>query len=146
MAKKSDPYDPRLRAAMAEIIDVLLKYDIAGQIVVVSKTHSEFMTHYPKWSVLQFQEDDNENVIGIRFNTNGKEFKSKKEKHECAEATVHMIDQFEHISKEFYDMSHTTMMSLEPYLEIKRPIKRHFVPHSKEYKRIAEALEAKRSH
>jgi hypothetical protein len=94
MAKRK--FDPRLKAAMQEISEILERYDIAGQIVLVSPTHSEFRTQFPTWSMAQFEMDEKGNESGIRFKTDRDTFATEKGKHHAAEVSVHILSQFKH--------------------------------------------------
>lgn len=46
-------YDPKLKEAMAEMKAVMMKHDIAGAIILVSRTDSEHQIHFPTWSAAQ---------------------------------------------------------------------------------------------
>lgn len=56
------PYDPQLREAAEEFKRICEKYDCAGVVLFVSKTHSEFVNRIdPSWSVMRLEGP------GIRF-------------------------------------------------------------------------------
>jgi hypothetical protein len=46
------PYDPRLKACAVEIKAVLDKYSAGGAISLASDTHTEFLIHFPAWSLV----------------------------------------------------------------------------------------------
>lgn len=51
----SKSYDPKLRAAMAEIKQTLKEFNIAGMITLQSESHTEFALELePSWSLLRF--------------------------------------------------------------------------------------------
>jgi hypothetical protein len=67
-------FDPTLKQAMEEIKLVLAKYDIGGHVILGSKSHSEFLYHFPKWSKAQLEEIHNgKGEFGIRFKAKGKD-------------------------------------------------------------------------
>ena len=88
-------FDPELKEAALEIQAILKKYNIAGQVILVSKTHAEFVNYIappdgPDWSALIREEN------GVRVKINAKTggpFERVK-----AEATVHMAHQIRDIS------------------------------------------------
>ena len=109
------PYSPKLRKAMAEIKEVLDKYDIVGLVVLHEPSHGEFLLKInPSYSCISFQTD------GIRINT--KPFDSKESKSDAVKNTCNMTSSlFEMISKqvdnlkqvddfltETFDAKHTT--------------------------------------
>lgn len=99
-------FDPRLKAAMQEIKEVLTKYDIAGHTVLVSPTHSEYNTQFPTWSLAQWEQDE-QGVVGIRFNTRGQTFATPKGKHAAVEVSAHILDQLRHnATQQFALMEH----------------------------------------
>jgi hypothetical protein len=51
-------YDPKLRAAMAEINNVMKRYDICGIVGLCSESHQEFvMKIESKWSLAYYKRD-----------------------------------------------------------------------------------------
>jgi hypothetical protein len=111
-------FDPRLKAAMQEIKDVLNRYDIAGQVVLVSPTHSEFHTHFPTWSLAQFETDAKGEEIGISFKTGGQIFATPKSKHQAAEVSVHILAQFQHNAAVHFTMADELLEMLKEPLGI----------------------------
>jgi hypothetical protein len=67
MKEKEVKFDPVLKQAMEEIKSVLAKYDIGGHVVLSSKSHGEFLFHFPTWSKAQWQGPE------IRFKAKGKD-------------------------------------------------------------------------
>lgn len=76
-------YDPSLRAAMAEIAEVLKKHDCGGFVSLASKTHGEFkwFLEEPSWSNVRFLKEGSAAHIKIHM----------KSSPENTEATAHMI-------------------------------------------------------
>ena len=71
-------YDAKLKHCAEEIKKILAMYDVMATVSLVSKTHGEFVMHFPTWSGIQLEDGH----FRIRF---------KKEEQEKAEATTHII-------------------------------------------------------
>ena len=79
--------DPILQNASKEIAQIFEKYDIGGYIILASKTHGEYLMHFPKWSKAQLEITDGKPTI---------RFKAKHEEiGETTAMTVHMIQVFQ---------------------------------------------------
>ena len=119
--------DPKLKEAMAEIRAILKKHDIGGAITLVSETHSEYLYELdPTWSLMYF-----ESPGALRFRSNRKDFKTKKEQHRFTESSVHLLCQIQDLSvksfgnmeriltllKEKMDIDHTPFADHEPHRE-----------------------------
>lgn len=113
-------FDPRLKACMKQLQEILESYDIGAQIALVSPTHSEFLYHFPTWSVAQIEET--EEGPALRFNTKRYRFISGRSKHAAVDITVHLIAQFQHISAMFFDISDRVMRELNEHMEIENNI------------------------
>lgn len=85
-------YDPKLKEAMAEMKAVMKKHDIAGALALVSKTHSEYLYHFPTWSAAQLTED------GIRFRAKSSEHQSKEAAQQALIESLHVILQIVDLS------------------------------------------------
>ena len=48
-------YDPRLKAAMKQIEEIMDLYDIGGFVSLASKSHAEYKLHLPSWSVASWE-------------------------------------------------------------------------------------------
>ena len=83
----TEPYDAKLKEAMAEIKAILDKHDIGGSINLVSKTHSEFRFHFPSWSAAQFENGGE----GIQIKCKREDYPSKKDQKEALELTCHVL-------------------------------------------------------
>jgi len=92
MTPPNEPFDPRLKEAMARIKAILMEYDIAGDIQLGSPTHTEFLYHFPTWSIAQLVKEGDK--IGIRIRSKQHDYPSKEAQHEAAEATVHFLLRF----------------------------------------------------
>lgn len=115
-------FDPRLKAAMAEISEVLKRYDIAGHVVLVSPTHSEYHTDFPTWSMAQWEHNE-KGEVGIRFNTRREVFATPKGKLAAVEASAHILDQFRHNATMHFGMMEGILHMLGEHLEIHSDIK-----------------------
>lgn len=124
---EQQPFDPRLKACMEEIKEIVSAYDVGAQVVIVSTTHSEFSYHFPTWSVAQLEEINGE--MALRFNTKRHNFISNKSKRAVVEASVHLMAQFQHISAMFFDWASKIMDGLMESMEIENNISDTFHPH-----------------
>jgi hypothetical protein len=117
MAKsKRKKFDPRLKAAMQEIHDILERYNIAGHVVLVSPSHSEFATTFPKWSLAQYEKQGKQ--VGIRFSTKNRDFPTSKEECEAIETSVHMIEQFRINAVEHFRVMDEIMRRVRTNIEV----------------------------
>ncbi len=89
--------DPKLKTAMAEIFAILKKHDIAGQVILVSESHTEFRIKInPTWSCAR--EAEVPEGLAIQFKASRKEYPDPKKKHQAIENTAHMVLAFRDIS------------------------------------------------
>lgn len=122
--------DVKLKEAMAEIFGVLKKHDIAGQIVLVSKTHSEFRVKIdPTWSCAT--EEHSSQGLAIRFKVKRADIPDKEERRKLAENTLHLLCQIRDLNaqnfvgfdglidqlKKVIDFDHTPYADYEPHNE-----------------------------
>jgi len=86
----AEPSDPNLLAAMEKIKAVLKEYDIAGAVVLQSKTHGEWLQDItPTWSVAkQFKDERGE---GIHIKALVADYPSREAQQEAVRLTVSMI-------------------------------------------------------
>lgn len=122
--------DPKLKTAMREIMDILDRHDIAGQITLVSKTHSEFRFKLdPSWSVAKLVKQG----LGwaIRFRLTKQDIPDDDERTEIGGMTIHILAQMRDISEQNYlamsaalaqlatqlDFVHTPRSGYEPHIE-----------------------------
>lgn len=122
MAKQ--PFDPRLKACMQELVDVLERYDVGAQIVLTSPTHSEYRTQFPTWSVAQHEVTE-QGQHAIRFNTKCFTFPSQQGKRAVVERTVQMLAQFQHLAAMHFSQMQQILDMLSEHMEIRITLKMH---------------------
>lgn len=83
-------FDPKLKAAMQEIRDILLAYELGGSLLLVSETHSEFALGLPPWGSLEWDKDT-QGQVGIRIKHQRATFDSEDAATAAAEGTAHFI-------------------------------------------------------
>lgn len=82
----SDEFDPKLKDAVTEIDLILRRYDIAGAVMLASKTHAEYyFAPNPTWSAITISNKE------LRLNT--KKF-PKQHKGDVARLTSHLVAEF----------------------------------------------------
>ena len=115
--------DPKLKMAMEEIKRILVKYDIAAQITLVSPTHSEFLYHVlTSWSVVVWNEDS------IRFKSKRADFKNKKEQNYKTNSTVHMLLQIRDIAGQTFMILDKIKTQLDKHMKIEHKPFQGFKP------------------
>ena len=107
------PYDPALKEAMLKIQEIMDEYKIGGSIALASKTHSEFLYHYPEWSAVQL-----ETASQIRIRSKLKDFKSKEEQQQNMQESTHFIAQMQDLSAQSFAMFEIIFKKLEEHYEI----------------------------
>lgn len=86
----NDPSDPVLKAAIAEIIAVLEKYDIAGITILQSKTHGEWLNHITaSWACTKMEMDGTHEALRIQAKLS--DYPSREAWVEAIRKTVSMI-------------------------------------------------------
>ncbi len=111
------PYDPKLREAMAEIGQVLIKYDCMASVILASPTHSEYLfVPDAAWSVAKW-EGDGENRK-LRFRSKLVDFPSKEAQHTATEATVHGISSIQWLSAKMYIAMNDLIEDLRKHMTI----------------------------
>jgi hypothetical protein len=128
MTTPNDPSDPRLKEAMARIKAILNEYDIAGTINLGSPTHTEFLYHFPTWSIAQLVREGGKE--GIRVRSKQHDYPSKEAQREAAEATVHVLLRFrDQAALTFSHMEHLEQLLREHGWEIEHEPFSGFTPH-----------------
>lgn len=61
-----EPFDPKLRAAMGEMLEIARKYDCAAHIALGSRQHMETRFRFPNWSVLKYEEVNGRPALRFR--------------------------------------------------------------------------------
>lgn len=85
--------DPILKAAAEEIKAVLRKHDIAGVLMLQSKTHGEWVCEIsPSWSAAKLERSDGDVLLRVRCKR--EDFPSKEAQQECLAHTVGMLMSF----------------------------------------------------
>ena len=124
--------DPRLKKAMAEIRALCRRYDLGGQITLVSKSHAEFAYFFPTWSVVQ-PEKGPEGQEGIRVRSFKEYYPSAEAQQKAMEESLHCLYQirdlagqaflaFESLTAEVekrcgFTIEHTPFHGFEPHQE-----------------------------
>lgn len=67
MSSSKLTYDPKLREAMAEIKEIMKKYDVGGYVALGSKSHYEFamLIDVPSWSMLRWTTENGQAHLKI---------------------------------------------------------------------------------
>lgn len=90
--------DPKLKTVAAEIKAVLNKHDVAGIVLLTSKTHSEFMYELmPSWSCCI--EEQREGGRVVRFRALRKDYPSKEAQQTAISDSVGMVMGLLHLSE-----------------------------------------------
>lgn len=127
----TDPgYDPKLKIAMDEIKQILVKHDIAGEIGLVSETHSEYCHHIckPSWSALSFYNIGE--TIGIRLKVQAKT--GGPEERRKAEATIHMVAQFRDLAVDAFEVYNSIFEMCDVHFDIEVTPRQHRPHHGDE--------------
>lgn len=87
--------DPRLQAAMSEILGVFKKYDIGGHVTLVSKTHAQYAFVFdPSWSAIKPRGD-----VGVRLRATAEDFGGDKAaRNKAIELSAHLLFQVRDMS------------------------------------------------
>jgi hypothetical protein len=120
-------YDPKLKEAMAEIVGVLKKHDIAGYISLVSPTHSEFCLHpTPSWSAAFWEEEGK-----LRFRVKQKEV-GRDEAKKLIELTCHMIYQMRDLCAQGFHFTENMAKEIEKQIQVDHVPYSNFTPDRKQ--------------
>lgn len=117
---KEDPkfrsQQARLQIAMAQIRDVLTKYDIMGYVVLNDTRAAEFLLHLQaSWSVAAFDLIDNQPAIRLRSKLSDYDGDAAEQKR-CLEATVGA----------FFTLVHNLNHHAQQYKDLLGVISQHF--------------------
>lgn len=122
------PYDPVLKVAMEEIKAILDKYDIGANIILGSKTHSEYFYDFPTWSIVQFAEKGSLKQ-GLKIVSKRKDYKSLEEQHQISEYSTGLIARNRDMAAQTFSMFQDVFEQLENHFEIEhKPFSGH-TPH-----------------
>lgn len=111
-------YDPRLKAAMADIRAIAKKYDIALACMLVSPSHSEHSYQFPGWSPVQFENPQTGEEI--RFRARSDQFTNAKSHIAMLEAGVHIVEHMRLFGARTFEGFHQLMGLIEGQIEIER--------------------------
>lgn len=82
--------DPILKTAVAEIDAILKKHDIAGVVVLTSKTHVEYLMGIsPTWSCCTYEDTPQGKLLRVR--AKAVDYPSKEARNEAISDTVGML-------------------------------------------------------
>lgn len=87
MSNENLKYDPNLKEAMQKIKGIIEEYDIGAHIVLTSKTHGEYLNHFPTWSIAQFNKEEN----GIDLKSKREDFSSVEEQKATNESSLFFL-------------------------------------------------------
>ena len=107
------PFDPKLRACMAEIVLVMQKHDAGGFIMLNSKTHAEFKFRIdePSWSCL-------EKVIYKNSKFAGWNFKMRKAHADKVDATAGLIYGMRDMAGRVFQAVEPMIKQIEKHAEV----------------------------
>lgn len=108
------PYDPDLKEAMERIKAIMDEYQVGGSIILSSRTHSEFLTYFPGWSIAQFNEDN----TGINIRSKREDFDSREHQEQVTQDTVGFLCHIRDISAHTFGIFQDTVEKISEYFEI----------------------------
>jgi hypothetical protein len=108
--------------ALVEIRAVLEKYDLAGEVHVISKERAAFLTHFPSWSIVQFDQSTNK----IRIKTT--HLPTKAVKHKAAELGAHLVFQLRDLAAQSFQNMDKIAGVMSTHFEIQHTGFRDFDP------------------
>lgn len=89
--RKPLPHDPKLRDAAEEFKALCRKYDCMGFVLLVSPTHSEFVSNLEaSWSIASIG-SAGPGQYGIRFRSKREDWPTKEAQDEATLATTHAL-------------------------------------------------------
>lgn len=121
-------YDPKLKAAMEEIKQVIKKYEIGGAITIASKTHAEFLYELPAWSCVSFTDR------GLSIYSQKSHFRSIDEQRENQEASFHVIYQIRDIAAQTFMLFEKCTKGIEQHANVEHKPFHNFTPHQEKGK------------
>lgn len=120
--------DPKLKEAMAEIMGVLKKHDIAGQVTLASQTHSEFRVKLDaSWSCI-FPENKPQGV-SFRFRCKKSEIPDVKVRHKLVEESMHILCQFRDMNAQYFMAFEDLIKTLSAYVDFDHKPGSGYEPH-----------------
>jgi hypothetical protein len=119
------PYDPDLKEAMEKIKAILDEHQIAGEIILASRSHVEFLHHFPKWSIAQLNKERN----GIDIRSMREDFESQEQQHRDTEDSVSIICEIRDMAAQTFMIFDNVVKELENHMEIDHTPFNNFTPH-----------------
>lgn len=104
--------EKRYRECVAEITDVLQRYDMAGAITVVHKQGSMFKYMFPSWSCIRFEGSQ------LRFRAHHSEYPSQEAQRQAVELSTHIVLQIRDIAAQTFGMFDNVAKMLEEKFDI----------------------------
>lgn len=120
--------DDKLKEALEDIRKILREYDIAGTIALVSKTHAEYLYHFPVWSEIQW----NETGDSLRVKSAKENFPTKKLQEQRLTESIHIVMRNRDIAAQSFEMFETVYKVLKKHFTIKHKPFSGFEPHKPE--------------
>lgn len=108
---------------MAEIVQIIERYDIGGSVTLASKTHSEFRYQFPSWSCVSLVEN------GIRVKALKKDYDSIDDWHRTMELSFHVLYQMRDIAAQTFMMVEDLNKKIEGKIEVQHEPYYDFRPH-----------------
>lgn len=116
--------DPKLKQAMAEIKGILNRHDIAGQVTLVSQTHSEFLLKPDtSWSCVHFDGEQ------LRIRVKKSEIPDKEVRRRLIELSAHILLQIRDLNAQNFRFMEQLLKMLEQHVEIDHTPYSGFEPH-----------------
>jgi hypothetical protein len=126
--------DPKLKQAAKDIKDILEKADIAGHIILVSPTHSEFVFHLqPSWSAISISEPDEKGAVSMRVKATKEELGSREAVAKKVELTAHLICQLKDLSVMCFQVADNILKTIETKYRIDHKPFFEFEKHDEKY-------------
>lgn len=121
--------DPKLKTAMREIMSVLDKHDIAGQITLVSKTHSEFRIKIdPSWSVLSLTPVESPGQYRIGFRLRKEDFPDAARRADIGGQSLHILAQIRDLNASNFVNFDAALKEIGKVVEIEHTPYKGFEP------------------
>lgn len=109
-----EPNDPVLKKAMEEIKEVLRRHDVAGIVLLQSKTHGEWLNHInPSWSAAWMEDEDL-----LRIRARRADYQSMAARDEALRLTTSMLCGFRDGAQRVHDNMESVLKVLSDTVEI----------------------------
>lgn len=118
-------YDPELKEAMARIKHILEDHQVGAAITLVSKSHSEFLYHLPKWSCIAWTDR------GLSIYSQERFHRSKEDQKRNQEESFHIVYQIRDIAAQTFMLFEkiTRWMEKDLPVDIEHHSFANFTPH-----------------